>query len=64
MIDAMGTIMGLKKNERNWLLAGMRHSSISAIRSDSTTASGTAMPENIAVFLTAILNAPLFSTLI
>ena len=64
MIDATGTIMGLKKNVRNWLLNGIRHSSISASTSASTTASGTDSPEKTAVFLTAIRNAPLFQTLI
>ena len=54
MMDATGTIMGLKKNVRNWLLNGIRHSSISASTNASTTASGTESPENTAVFLTAI----------
>ena len=54
MMDATGTIMGLKKNVRNWLLNGIRHSSMRASTNASTTASGTESPENTAVFLTAI----------
>ena len=64
MMDAMGTIMGLRKNVRNSLLSGMRASSISASPRDSTTASGTERPVNVNVFLTAILNAPFCQTLI
>ena len=54
--------MGLRKNVRNWLFIGIRASSISAISMDTITAAGTEMAEKIAVFLTAILNAPLFHT--
>ena len=63
MMDAMGTIIGLRKNVRNSLLSGMRASSISASPNDSTTASGTERPVNVNVFLTAILNAPFCQTL-
>lgn len=63
MMDAMGTIMGLKKKVRNSLLRGIRASSSSARPSDSTTASGTDRPVNVNVFLTAILNAPFCQTL-
>ena len=52
--DATGTIMGLRKKVRSRLLQGMRHSSIKASTRLSTTARGTAMAENIAVFLAAV----------
>ena len=52
-MDATGTIIGLRKNVRNWLLSGMRHSSISASTMARMTASGTAMTENDAVFFAA-----------
>ena len=63
MMDAIGTIIGLRKNVRNWLLNGIRASSISASASARITASGTDSAENTAVFLTAILNAPFWITL-
>ena len=64
MMDAMGTIIGLKKQVRNWLLPGMRASSIRASSIDSTTASGTARPVNTAVFFAAVRNAALSKTAI
>ena len=60
--DATGTIMGLRKKVRSRLLQGMRHSSISASARLSTTAKGTAMEENIAVFLAAVRKEGLFRT--
>ena len=53
MMDAMGTTMGLKKKVRNCDFRGIRHSSISASTSESTTARGTATPVNTTVFFTA-----------
>ena len=51
--EAMGTIIGLRKKVRNWLLSGMRASSSIARPSASTVASGTARAENVAVFFAA-----------
>lgn len=63
MIDAMGTIIGLKKKVRNWLFHGMRASSNSASAMARMTASGTDSAEKTAVFLTAMRNAPFCMTL-
>ena len=60
--DATGTIMGLRKKVRNRLLHGMRHSSSSASARLSTTARGTAMAENMAVFFAAVRKDEFFST--
>ena len=54
--------MGLRKKVRSRLLQGMRHSSISASTRLSTTARGTAMAENIAVFLAAVRKEELLRT--
>ena len=60
-MEATGTIIGLRKKVRNWLLSGIRASSSSARPSASTTASGTAMAENSSVFLAAEMKAVLCS---
>ena len=51
--EATGTIMGLRKKVRNWLLSGILASSSMASPSERMTASGTARAENVAVFLAA-----------
>ena len=51
--EATGTIIGLRKKVRNWLLRGILASSSMASPSARTTASGTARAEKVAVFLAA-----------
>ena len=60
--DATGTIMGLRKKVRNWLLSGILHSSISASAIASATASGTAVNENFRVFFAAMIKAELLKS--
>jgi len=61
-MEATGTIMGLKKNVRNWLRNGSLDSNTMASSRDNTTASGTAMAENTAVLCTAVRKAAFCTT--
>ena len=54
--------MGLKKKVLNWLRKGIFRSNTMARIKLSTTAKGTAMAENIAVFFTAVINASFDAT--
>ncbi len=60
----MGTIIGVRKNVRNWLLNGILLSNSMASPNDSTTAKGTAITENFMVLYAACRNAALRNTLI
>ena len=63
-MEATGTIMGLKKKVRNWERNGSFRSSTMASIRESTTANGTAIAENVAVFFTAVWNATFFATFV
>lgn len=58
-IEAVGTISGVKKKVRNVLLSGIFCSRMIAIPSDSSTARGTAVRLNTAVFFAACKKAEL-----
>jgi hypothetical protein len=63
MTDAVGTIMGLRKNDLNLLFHGSFCSMTTASSRDRETARGTATRENFRVFKAASLKALLLKTL-